>query len=217
MIMLNPNRRQILKFAGASALGAAALGGAALPLAAQQGKPVVGLRYQNFKRGTIHSLDPATRGLVIVWEDLGRVKLKAADVVANYAPGGMKETTGLAAGLRVGQIVDVQWYDYIDFLVARTTPEIAAKAKAMVASGARAEGLPDSEQQIRLMEMSGMVVKTDPTLYTIDIVNPSSGEVLQTPQIRTEEGLAALRTLKPGDPVTTVFSIQTAIKITVVR
>jgi len=32
-----------------------------------------------------------------------------------------------------------------------------------------------------------------------------------------EEGLAALRTLKPGDPVTTVFSIQTAIKITVVR
>ena len=72
--------------------------GGALPLAAQD-KPVVGLRYQNFKRGTIHSLDPATRGLVIVWEDLGRVKLKAADVVVNYAPGGTKETTGLAAGL----------------------------------------------------------------------------------------------------------------------
>jgi hypothetical protein len=203
--------------AGLSAVAGSAMVGGALPLAAQQGKPVVGLRYQNFKRGTIHSLDPATRGLVIVWEDLGRVKLKAADVVANYAPGGMKESTGLAAGLRVGQIVDVQWYDYIDFLIARTTPEISAKARAMVASGARAEGLPDSEQQIRLMEMSGMVVKTDLTLYTIDIVNPASGEVLQTPQIRTEVGQAALRTLKPGDPVTTVFSIQTAIKITVVR
>ena len=185
--------------AGLSVAGSALVGGA-LPLAAQQGKPVVGLRYQNFKRGTIHSLDPATRGLVIVWEDLGRVKLKAADVVVNYAPGGTKETTGLAAGLRVGQIVDVQWYDYIDFLVAQTTPAISAQAKAMVARGARAEGLPDSEQQIRLMEMSGMVVKTDPTLSTIDIVNPASGEVLQTPQIRT-----------------TVFSIQTALKITVVR
>lgn len=215
--MVNSNRRQIMKFAGASALAAAALGGAPLPLAAQQDKPVVGLRYQNIKRGTIHSLDPATRGLVIVWEDLGRVKLKAADVVANYAPGGMKETTGLAAGLRVGQVVDVQWYDYIDFLVARTTPAISAQAKAMVARGARAEGLPDSEQQIRLMEQSGMVVKTDLTTSTIDIVNPASGEVLQTPQIRTEAGQAALRTLKPGDPVTTVFSIQTAIKITVVR
>jgi hypothetical protein len=202
--------------AGLSVAGSALVGGA-LPLAAQQGKPVVGLRYQNFKRGTIHSLDPATRGLVIVWEDLGRVKLKAADLVINYAPGGTKETTGLAAGLRVGQVVDVQWYDYIDFLVAKTTPEISAQARAMVASGARAEGLPDSEQQIRLMEQSGMVVKTDPTLSTIDIVNPASGEVLQTPQIRTEVGQAALRTLKPGDPVTTVFSIQTALKITVVR
>jgi len=204
-------------FAGLSAIAATAVVGGALPLAAQQGKPVVGLRYQNFKRGTIHSLDPATRGLVIVWEDLGRVKLKAADLVINYAPGGTKETTGLAAGLRVGQIADVQWYDYIDFLVARTTLEISAQARAMVASGARAEGLPDSEQQIRLMEQSGMVVKTDLGTSTIDIVNPASGEVLQTPQIRTEAGQAALRTLKPGDPVTTVFSIQTAIKITVVR
>ena len=203
--------------AGLSAVAGSALVGGALPAAAQMGKPVVGLRYQNIKRGTIHSVDPATRGFVIVWEDLGRVKLKAADLVINYAPGGTKETTGLAAGLRVGQIVDVQWYDYIDFLIAKTTPEISAQARAMVASGARAEGLPDSEQQIRLMEMSGMVVKTDLTLATIDIVNPSSGEVLQTPQIRTEAGQAALRTLKPGDPVTTVFSIQTAIKITVVR
>jgi len=105
-------------------------------------------------------------------EDLGRVKLKAADLVINYAPGGTKETTGLAAGLKVGQVVDVPVYDYIDFLVARTTPEISAKARAMVASGARAEGLPDSEQQIRLMEQSGMVVKTDLTTSTIDIVNP---------------------------------------------
>jgi hypothetical protein len=206
-----------MKFAGASALAAAALGGAPLPLAAQQDKPVVGLRYQNNKRGTIHSVDPATRGFVIVWQDMGRVKLKAADVVANYMPGSTTGGNFPQPGLQPGQIVDVQWYDYIDFLVARTTPEVSAKAKAMVASGARAEGLPDSEQQIRLTEMSGMVVKTDLTTYTIDIVNPSSGEVLQTPQIRTEEGLAALRTLKPGDPVTTVFSIQTAIKVTIVR
>jgi hypothetical protein len=203
--------------AGLSAVAGTAMVGGALPLAAQQAKPVVGLRYQNIKRGTIHSVDPATRGFVIVWQDMGRVKLKAADVVANYMPGSTTGGNFQQPGLQPGQIVDVQWYDYIDFLVARTTPEVSARAKAMVASGARAEGLPDSEQQIRLMEMSGMVVKTDLTLYTIDIVNPSSGEVLQTPQIRTEEGLAALRTLKPGDPVTTVFSIQTAIKVTIIR
>src|SRR5260370_4130916 len=215
--MVNSSRRRILMLAGLSAVAGTALVGGRLPLAAKQAKPVVGLRYQNIKRGTIHSIDPATRGFVIVWQDMGRVKLKAADVVANYMPGSTTGGNFPQPGLQPGQIVDVQWYDYIDFLVARTTPEVSAKAKAMVASGARAEGLPDSEQQIRLTEMSGMVVKTDLTTYTIDIVNPSSGEVLQTPQIRTEEGLAALRTLKPGDPVTTVFSIQTAIKITIVH
>lgn len=214
--MVNPNRRQLMMLGGLSAVAATAMVGGALPAAAQEGKPVVGLRYQNFKRGTINSLDPATRGLTIVWEDLGRVKLKAADVVANYAPSAA-QSAGSSTGLRVGQIVDVQWYDYLDFLVAKTTPEVSAKARAMVATGARAEGLPDSEQQIRLFEMSGMVVKTDPVAYTIDIVNPASGEVVRTPQIRSEVGVAALQTLKPGDPVTTVFSPQTAIKITVIR
>jgi hypothetical protein len=53
--------------------------------------------------------------------------------------------------------------------------------------------------------------------YTIDIVNPASGEVLRTPQILTEAGLAALKTLKPGDPVTTVFSQETALSITIIR
>jgi hypothetical protein len=214
--MVNPNRRKLMMLAGLSAVAGTAMIGGALPLAAQQDKPVVGLRYQNFKRGTINSLDPPTRGLTVVWEDLGRVKLKAADVVANYAPSA-GQSAGASTGLQVGQVVDLQWYDYLDFLVAKTTPEVSAKAKAMVATGARAEGLPDSEQQIRLFEMSGMVVKTDPVAYTIDIVNPSSGEVVRTPQIRSEVGVAALQTLKPGDPVTTVFSPQTAIKITVIR
>jgi hypothetical protein len=102
---------------------------------------------------------------------------------------------------------------------AACLPALEAGGNAIAADGfGRIQRLVgDAAPQIRLMETSGMVVKTDPTLYTIDIVNPSSGEVLQTPQIRTEEGVAALRTLKPGDPVTTVFSIQTAIKITVIR
>jgi hypothetical protein len=192
-------------FAGLSAIAATAVAGGALPLAAQTDDLVVLRRYEIFKRGTIHSLDPATRGLVIVWEDLGRVKLKAADLVTNYA------------ALKVGQIVDVHWYSYVDFMVAQTTPAISAKAKAWVARGARAEGFPGSEQQIRLLEQSGMVVTTDLVAYTIDIVNPASGEVLRTPQILTEAGLAALKTLKPGDPVTTVFSQETALSITIIR
>jgi hypothetical protein len=202
--MLQANRRTTLKLLGGAALAVTALPVLSLPAVAEE-ELVVPSSLENFKRGTIHSLDPATRGLVIVWEDLGRVKLKAADLVTNYA------------ALKVGQIVDVHWYSYVDFMVAQTTPAISAKAKAWVARGARAEGFPGSEQQIRLLEQSGMVVKTDLVAYTIDIVNPASGEVLRSPQILTEAGLAALKTLKPGDPVTTVFSQETALSITIIR
>jgi len=213
--------------AGLSAVAGSAMVGGALPLAAQQGKPVVGLRYQNFKRGTIHSLDPATRGLVIVWEDLGRVKLKAADVVANYAPGGMKESTGLAAGLRVGQIVDVQWYDYLDFLIAPMSAETMGQAAAMKAKGAKIEGLPGSAPAIKIWEMDGMITKVDPAQSQIFLIYksggepdrpaPNAGEVIQMPRIVSDAGKAAMAGLKPGMDVVTVWSQQTALKITIIR
>ncbi len=88
--MLNTNRRTTLKLLGGAALAAPGFASLSRPTAAQQDL-YIGSRYQNFKRGTIHSLDPKTRGFVIIWEDLGRVKLKAADLVANYSPGAMKE------------------------------------------------------------------------------------------------------------------------------
>ena len=103
--MVNSSRRRILMLAGLSAVAGTALVGGALPAAAQQAKPVVGLRYQNIKRGTIHSIDPATRGFVIVWQDMGRVKLKAADVVANYMPGSTTGGNFPQPGLQPGQIV----------------------------------------------------------------------------------------------------------------
>jgi hypothetical protein len=222
--MLNTNRRTTLKLLGGAALAAPGFASLLRPAAAQQDL-YIGSRYQNFKRGTIHSMDPKTRGFVIIWEDLGRVKLKAADLVANYSPGAMKETTGLAAGLREGQIVDVQWYDYVDFLIAKKTDASMAQAKAMMAQGARIEGLPGSQERIRLWEMDGMCTKVGPNVvYLInasggepDKPAPDSGEVIQMPQVVTPEGQAALQMIKVGDPIVTVFSVQTAIKVTVIR
>ena len=46
--MVNSSRRRILMLAGLSAVAGSALVGGALPVVAQQGKPVVGLRSQNF-------------------------------------------------------------------------------------------------------------------------------------------------------------------------
>jgi len=129
--------------------------------------------------------------------------------------------------LKVGNIVDVHWYDYMDFLIAKKTPASSARAKAMMSQGARLQGIPGAQERIRLWEMDGMVTKVDPATNTIFIINasggepdkpaPDSGEVIQLPPVVTDAGKAALRTIQPGDQLVTVWSQQTAIKATVIR
>jgi hypothetical protein len=216
-------RRTALGYLGLATVATSALSTVPLPAFAEEDLYVPS-RYENFKRGTIHSLDPKTRGLVVVWPDLGRVKMKAADMVVRTSSG---YPGNAYSELKDGQTVDIHWFDYLDFLVAKTTPEVTARAKAMVAQGARIEGLPGSEHQIRLFSMAGMVVRTDPQYSTVDIVNasggepdkpaPDSGEVIRLPQIQSEKGRAALATLKPGDQLTTVYSVQTAFRVAIVR
>ena len=208
--MSQTTRRITLKLLG----GAAVAASLPLPALAQE-ELLVPNRYQNFKRGTIHSMHPEARSFTIIWEDLGRVKMKAADLVTNWA------------SLKPGQIVDVHWYDYLDFLIAKTTPQVTARAQAMLKQGAKLEGIPGAQQTIRLWTMAGMATKVDVPNSQVFLINasggepdkpaPNSGEVIQMPQIRTEAGLAALKTLKPGDQVTTVYSQQTAIKVTIIR
>jgi hypothetical protein len=224
--MLKTDRRTTLKLLGGAALAVPALATLSRPAVAEDDL-YVGSIYQNFKRGTIHSIDPKTRGFVIIWQDLGRVKLKAADLVTNYTPGVSTGGNFPSSGLKEGMIVDVQWYDYVDFLIARKTPETMERAKAMMAQGARIEGLPGSRERIRLWEMDGMCTRVDLQNNVVYLINasggepdkpaPDSGEVIQMPQIVTAPGKAALQQVKVGDPIVTVFSVQTAIQVTPIR
>jgi len=213
--MLQANRRMTFKLLGGAALAVTGLPVLAPSALAQGEDLVVSNSFQNFKRGTINSLHPERRIFNIVWEDLGRVKMRAADLVTNYPQ------------LKVGQIVDVQWYDYVDFLIAPKTPQNEARAKAMVAKGARLEGIPGMQEPIRLWSMSGMVTKVDPASGSLYLINasggrpeepaPDSGEVIQMPTVQTPAGKAALQSIKVGDQVITVWSQQTAIKATIIR
>jgi hypothetical protein len=208
--MLHMNRRMSLKLLGGAALAATTL---PLPVAAQGQDLVVPNTYQNFKRGTIHSLHPERRIFNIVWEDLGRVKMRAADLVTNYP------------SLKVGNIVDTHWYDYLDFMIAPKTAPNDAQAKAMLAKGARLQGIPGMQEPIKLWRMDGMVTKVDGnTLYLINASGgrpeepaPDSGEVVQLPVVQSPAGQAAVKSVKVGDQVITVWSQQTAIKATVIR
>jgi hypothetical protein len=222
--MLYANRRSALKFLGGAALTAGALPSLTLPAAAQQDYYVQS-KYQNFKRGTINSMHPEARSFTIVWEDLGRVKMKASDLVAN------ESTSGKGNGysqLKPGQVCDVQWYDYVDFLIAPKTPASTAQAQAMVNRGARIEGIPGGAAPlIKLWEMDGMVTKVDPANSQIFLIYksggepdkpaPNAGEVIQMPRIVSDAGKAAMASLKPGDEVVTVFSQQTALNVKIIR
>jgi hypothetical protein len=221
--MLKANRRSTLKLLGGAALTAAALPSLALPAAAQQDLYVAS-SYQNFKRGTINSMHPEVRSFTIVWDDLGRVKLKAADLVANEGSSGVGNGFGQ---LKPGQTVDVQWYDYVDFLVAPKTAASEAQAKAMMAQGARIEGIPGAKERIKLWQMDGMVTKVDPANSQIFLIyksggepdhpSPNAGEVIQMPRIVSQAGKAALASIKPGDEVITVYSQQTALNVKIIR
>ena len=207
--MSRASRRTTLKLLGGAGLAATL----PLPLAAQGEDLVVPNTYQNFKRGTIHSLHPERRIFNIVWEDLGRVKMRAADLVTNYPQ------------LKEGQIVDTHWYDYLDFMIAPKSAQNDARAKAMLAKGARLEGIPGMQEPIRLWRMDGMVTKVDgATIFLINASGgkpeepaPDSGEVIQLPVAQTAAGQAAAKSTKPGDLMITVWSQQTAIKATVIR
>lgn len=223
--MLKANRRSTLKLLGGAALTAGALPSLALPAAAQEGGPYVASTYQNFKRGTINSMHPEVRSFTIVWDDLGRVKLKSSDLVANagsFGGGG-----NAYSQLKPGQTVDVQWYDYVDFLIAPKTEASMAQAKALVNQGARIEGIPGSRPLIKLWEMDGMVTKVDPANSQIFLIyksggepekqSPNAGEVIQMPRIVSPAGKAAMASLKPGDDVVTVYSQQTALNVKIIR
>jgi hypothetical protein len=213
--MLRTNRRTTFKWLAGGALAATGLPVLSTAAVAQSDEVVVTNNYQNFKRGTIHSLHPDRRILNVVWEDLGRVKMRAADLVANYPT------------LKEGQIVDCNWFDYVDCMIAPKTAQSDARAKAIMAKGARLTGIPGMQEPIRMWSMSGMVTRVDAPAATLWLINasngrpdepsPDSGEVIQLPQVQTDAGRQALASLKPGDLVNTVWTHQTAIKVTIIR
>ena len=211
--MMHSSRRYILKLIAGGTLAAGGAAAFAMPASAQEF--VVTNKYQNFKRGKIDGLHPERRILNVTWEDMGRIKMRAADLVTNYP------------SLREGMIVDCNYFDHIDVLIARKSPQADAQAKTLIDKGAELTGIPGAREPIRMWSMSGMVTKATPDnggLWLINASNgkpeepsPNSGEVITMPQVQTAAGKAALATLKPGDIVTTVWTHQTAIAVKIIR
>ena len=92
-------------------------------------------------------------------------------------------------------------------MIAPKSAQNDAQAKAMLAKGARLQGIPGMQEPIKLWRMDGMVTKVDgATIYLInasggkpDEPSPDSGEVIQLPVAQSAAGQAAAKSAKPGD------------------
>jgi hypothetical protein len=194
----------VAAFVGVAALAATTTIATVQPSAAQS-TPELTAKDEIVLRGTIVSINPANRLFVISSPERDELVYKAADRVTNF--GSLKE----------GMTVDVRYYRVMDFLVAKTTPEVTSQAAAMIAKPARAPGVPGSQMAIALWQVSGMVVRTDMPAKKMEVVDPMGGMIYRTPWIKSAAGQAVLQSLKPGDLVTAVFSQRTALEVTPVR
>lgn len=158
-------------------------------------------------RGTVVTWDPASRTIVIESPERDTLSYR---VLPSFTS---RNSGDILAKLKPDLPVDIRYYRIIDVLVAKTTPEVSAQAKAMLADPAQAPGIFGTNQRVKLWEAQGMVVRVDLRAKKVEIVDPNGGMIYRTPWVKSAKGQAVLADLKPGDNVTMVFSERTIFDI----
>jgi hypothetical protein len=159
-------------------------------------------------RGDIIAADANTRMIV--------VESPERDTLGYHVlPNTADRTTGVDVFTRLhpGVTIDMRYYRIVDVLVAKSSPDVDKKAAAMLTDPAEAPGILDTGRKVQLWKVQGIVVRADLAAKKIEVVDPQGGMVYRTPWIKSQEGQATLATLKPGDPVTCVFSERTAFEV----
>jgi hypothetical protein len=100
---------------------------------------------------------------------------------------------------------------YSDVLCARISPAMTHRSAALIAEHAAQPG-----PWTALRQVTGMVVRIDTAAMTMtmEVVDPTGGEIFRSPQIVSPDGQAAFRKLQPGDQVTSLFSKHVAAQTT---
>jgi hypothetical protein len=159
-------------------------------------------------RGDVVAADSKTRMIVV---DSSERDTLGYRVLPNT--GDRTTAVDVFTRLRPGVTIDMRYYRIIDVMIAKSTPEVDAKAAAMLSDPAQAPGILDTGRKVKVWKVQGMVVRTDVAAKKIDVVDPQGGMVYRTPWIKSKEGQATLATLKPGDNVTCIFSERTAFEV----
>jgi hypothetical protein len=197
--------RSTLALVGLLSVGAAAAVATSRPSAADT-LPQLTKDDEIAIRGTVLTWDPASRTVVIESPERDTLSYRVLPT--------MTTSGDMVNKLKPDLPVDIRYYRIIDVLVAKTTPEVSAQAKALLADPAQAPGILNTNLRVKLWQVQGMVVRTDLQAKKIDIVDPNGGAIYRTPWIKSAKGQAVLAELKPGDMATLVFTERTAFEVT---
>ena len=96
-------------------------------------------------------------------------------------------------------------------LVAKTTPQVNAQVRTLLQDPNQAPDIPGTKRKTRLWGASGMATRIDVAGRRIDVAQ--GGVIYRAPTIRTDAGVAALKTFKAGDRMTLLFTERTAVEI----
>ncbi|HTE38580.1 MAG TPA: hypothetical protein VK630_18740 [Reyranella sp.] len=86
-----------------------------------------------------------------------------------------------------------------------------AQVRAAAGNPNQAPDIPGTKRKTRLWGASGMVTRIDVAGRRIDVAQ--GGVIYRAPTIRTDAGVAALKTFKAGDRMTLLFTERTAVEI----
>ncbi|UYN93475.1 MAG: hypothetical protein KIT25_15600 [Enhydrobacter sp.] len=150
--------------------------------------------------GTVLALDFETRTVVVNFEARGgELAFNVMDGAPNFSR------------LMPGAKVEVRYYRIVDVLVGKTSPPVLAQVRTLLSDPNQAPTLPGTQRRARLWGVAGMVARVDLPGKKVAVAN--GGMIYLSPTIRSEAGLAALKTLQPGDKANLVFTERTIVDI----
>jgi hypothetical protein len=151
-------------------------------------------------RGTVLAIDPETRTMVVDTGEGGDLAYTVLDGVKGFS------------ALTVGTKIELKFYRIVDVLVAKTTPEVNARVRVLMGDMNQAPDVPGTKLKARLWGAAGMATRIDLAANKVDVAQ--GGVIYHSPTIRTEAGRATMKTFKPGDRVTLLFTERTAVELT---
>jgi hypothetical protein len=182
------------------AVGAAALPFVSVPAMGQAaGMAGLGESDTISLRATVTAIDQASRIVTLTGPAGNSLTMQVGEQVRNLGQ------------VKVGDKVIVRYHGSIAYVLAPPGTKLPDNSVTGAVVGAAPGQSPAGVAAAKLV-VTGLVVGVDPTAYTVQLVNPSGGQIRQV-SVVTPEGRQAMKSIKVGDTITAIVSEAMAISV----